>query len=150
MLFNLSKQALGDQRPSEVLSVMRSLSRLPPDAAGNSKKIDILLTLWLRRLSDPVRDAHTATTSPPIHAATPLPHLALLMRPSQLHHCHAIQHAPTGPLPGPRLKNIVFAHRTPPPPPLGGLTLLQNCVITILVLGILPRNVKNRVWSKNI
>ena len=92
MLFDLSKQALGDQRPSEALTEKRSLSCLSPDAAGTSKKIDIFLSLWLRRRPDPVRatitnfsdftdndlaactnsllDAHKVTTLPPIHAVT--------------------------------------------------------------------------------
>ena len=93
ILFDLSKQALGDQRPSKALTEMRSLCCLPPDTTGNSKKIDILLALWLRRLPDPVLaaitnfsdftddglaactdsllDAHNATSRPLIHATNP-------------------------------------------------------------------------------
>ena len=93
MLLDLSKQALGDQRPSEALTEMRSLCRLPPDAAGTTQTIDVLLALWLLRLPNPVRaaitdfisfnddalaaradsllDAHNATSHSPVHAATP-------------------------------------------------------------------------------
>ena len=93
MLFDLLKQVLGDQRPSETLTEMRSLCRLPPDTTGNSKTIDILLALWLRRLPDPVHaaitnfsdftdndlvaradsllDAHNVASRPPIHTTTP-------------------------------------------------------------------------------
>ena len=92
MLFNHSKQCLCDERPSKALTEMRSLCCLPPNAAGNSKKIDIFLALWLRHLSDPVRsaitnfsdfndtdltthadsllDAHNATSHLPIHTTT--------------------------------------------------------------------------------
>ena len=174
MLFELSKQALGDQCPSEALTEMTSLSRLPPDAAGTSKKVDILLALWLQRLPDPVcaananfsyfthddtaaradsfLDAHKATTRPPIYAATlsgPLDEVELPSSPlddTQLHRRCASLHTPTGPAPGPRPKNFALAHRrTPPPPPSGGMISLQNFVITTLVLGILPKNVKNHV-----
>ena len=93
MLFDLLKQTLGDQCTPKALTEMRPLCCLPPDATGNSKKIAILLALWLRRLPDPVRaaitnfsgftdndlaahadsllDAHNATSGPPIHATTP-------------------------------------------------------------------------------
>ena len=92
MLFDLSKQALGDQCPSEALTEMRPLFCLPSDKAGNCKKIDIPLALWLRRLPDPIYaaisnfsdyndddltapadilfNAHNATSRPPIHAIT--------------------------------------------------------------------------------
>ena len=90
-LFSLSKQGLGDQRPSDALDDMRALARLPPDPAGRARNIDVLLALWLRRLPDPVRsnitefstytdaflkdranallDAHHATSRPSIPAA---------------------------------------------------------------------------------
>ena len=47
MILNLSNQPLGDQRPSDAVTGMRSLCRLPPDATGTSAKIDVLLALWL-------------------------------------------------------------------------------------------------------
>ena len=43
----LAHQPLGDQRPSDALSELRSLARLPPDATGTSRSIDVLLALWL-------------------------------------------------------------------------------------------------------
>ena len=63
IILDLSNQPLGDQRPSEALAEMRSLCRLPPDAAGTSTQIDVLLALWLRRLPDPVCSAITDFTS---------------------------------------------------------------------------------------
>ena len=59
MILDLSNQPLGDQRPSDALTEMRSLCRLPPDDTGTSAKIDVLLALWLRRLPTPVRSAIT-------------------------------------------------------------------------------------------
>ena len=88
MILDLSNQLLGEQRPSEALTEMRSFCHLPPDAAGASAKIDILLVLWLRCLPDPVHavntdfddddlatsadsllDAHAATRHPPLATA---------------------------------------------------------------------------------
>ena len=63
MILDLSNQLLGDQRPYEALTEMRSLYRLSPDAAGASAKIDVILALWLRRLPDPVRAAITVFAS---------------------------------------------------------------------------------------
>ena len=59
MILDLSNQPLGDQRPSDALTEMRSLCRLPPDDTGTSAKIDVLLALWLRRLPTPVRSTIT-------------------------------------------------------------------------------------------
>ena len=47
MVLDLSNQPLGDQRPSDTLTEMRSLCRLPPDNTGTSAKINVLLALWL-------------------------------------------------------------------------------------------------------
>ena len=59
MILDRSNQPLRDQRPSDTLTEMRSLCRLPPDDTGTSAKIDVLLALWLRRLPTPVRSAIT-------------------------------------------------------------------------------------------
>ena len=59
MILDRSNQPLGDQRPSDALTEMRSICRLPLDDAGTSAKIDVLLALWLRRLPTPVRSAIT-------------------------------------------------------------------------------------------
>ena len=63
IILDLSNKPLGDQRPSEALSEMRSFYRLPSDAAGTSTQIDVLLALWLRRLTEPVRPAIIEFTS---------------------------------------------------------------------------------------
>ena len=63
MILDLSNQPLGDQRPSDALTEMKSLCCLPPDDTGTSAKIDVLLALWLRRLPTPVRSAITNFTS---------------------------------------------------------------------------------------
>ena len=63
MILDLANQPLGDQRPSDALTEMRSLCRLPPDAAGVSANIDVLLAIWLQRLPTPVRAAITNFTS---------------------------------------------------------------------------------------
>ena len=47
MILDLSNQPLVDQRPSDALTEMRSLCRLPPDDTGTSAKINVLLALWL-------------------------------------------------------------------------------------------------------
>ena len=57
-ILNLSKQVLGDQRPSEALTEMRTLARRPTDTGG-TKTIDLLVALWLQRLPTPVRAAIT-------------------------------------------------------------------------------------------
>ena len=49
MILDLSNELLGDQRPSDAFTKMRSLCRLPPDDTETSAKIDVLLALWLRR-----------------------------------------------------------------------------------------------------
>ena len=59
MILDLSNQPLGDQRPSDALTEMRFLCRLPPDDTGTSAKIDVLLALWLRCLPTPVHSAIT-------------------------------------------------------------------------------------------
>ena len=63
IILDLSNKPLGDQRPSEALSEMRYVYRLPPDAAGTSTQIDVLLTFWLRRLTEPVCPAIIEFTS---------------------------------------------------------------------------------------
>ena len=63
MILDLSNQLLGDQRPSDALTEMRSLCRLPPNDTGTSAKIDVLLALWLRRLPTPVCSAITNLVS---------------------------------------------------------------------------------------
>ena len=165
MLFTLSKQALGDQRPSNALTEMRSLCRLPPDTAGNSKKMDIFLALWLQRLPNPVRaaitnfsdfndddlaacadsllNAHTATTCPLIHAATvpdPPDEVNLVSNPSEntspLHLLHTNHHTPAGPPPSPRPKNLALdRRRTPSPPPPSGELTLLQNYITTTPMG---------------
>ena len=56
-IFDIYQQPLGTQRPSDALSELRALARLPPDAAGATTSIDILLAIWLHRLPEPVRAA---------------------------------------------------------------------------------------------
>ena len=58
-IFSLQQQPLGDQRPSDALTELRALSRLPPDSSGDSKTIDVLLAIWLQRLPEPIRAAIT-------------------------------------------------------------------------------------------
>ena len=62
-ILDLANRPLGDQRPSDVLTEMRALCRLPPDANGDQKQIDILLALWLKVLPKPVRSAITDFSS---------------------------------------------------------------------------------------
>lgn len=59
----IAQQPLGDQRPSDALTELRSLARLPPAADGTSKSIDILLALWLQRLPERVRACITNFSS---------------------------------------------------------------------------------------
>ena len=59
----LVNQPIGDQRPSQALAELRSLARLPPDAAGLPQTIDVLLALWLTRLPEKVRASITDFTS---------------------------------------------------------------------------------------
>lgn len=54
-LLHLSKQPLGDQRPSEALLEMKALARLPPAADGSERKLDLLRALWLLRLPESIR-----------------------------------------------------------------------------------------------
>ena len=164
MLFDLSKQALGDQRPSEALTEMRSLCRLPPDTTGYSKKNDILLAVWLRRLPDPVHAAITNfsdftndnlaasadgllddlndTSCSLIHTTTPPdPPDEDHLLPNPPDH-HTMTRSP--PSPGPKI--LALDHRmTPPSPPSGGLTSLRNCATNTPVLALLPRNARNHV-----
>ena len=58
-ILRLSTQDLGDQRPSEALLDLQALVRLPPDEDGNTRTLDLLRELWLRRLPEPVREALT-------------------------------------------------------------------------------------------
>lgn len=51
----LSRQPLGDQRPSTAYREMQSLLELPPDSDGSFKTIDLLRVFWLNRLPDTVR-----------------------------------------------------------------------------------------------
>ena len=53
-ILTLSKQPLGDQRPSEALQEMRTTSTIM-DAQGNTSTIPLLTVLWLLRLPDVVR-----------------------------------------------------------------------------------------------
>ena len=54
-LIHLTKQPLGDQRPSTAFREMKSLTRLPPDTTGAVKSLDLLRILWLLRLPEAVR-----------------------------------------------------------------------------------------------
>lgn len=54
-LLQLSRQPLGDQRPSEALLEMKALARLPPAPDGSERKLDLLRALWLLRLPESVR-----------------------------------------------------------------------------------------------
>ena len=54
-ILDLVQQPLGDQRPSDALTELRSLARLPPDGSGTQQSIDVLLALWLHRLPEKVR-----------------------------------------------------------------------------------------------
>ena len=54
-IFALAKLPLGDQRPSDALTELRALARLPPNASGTPQSIDVLLALWLTRLPEAVR-----------------------------------------------------------------------------------------------
>ena len=54
-ILDLAQQPLGDQHPSDALTELRSLARLPPDASGDPKSLEILLALWLTRLPAKVR-----------------------------------------------------------------------------------------------
>ena len=62
-ILSIAQQPLGDQRPSDALSELRSLARLPPDATGTPKSIDMLLALWLNRLPEKVRACITDFSS---------------------------------------------------------------------------------------
>lgn len=55
----LSRQSLGDQRPSTAYREMQSLLELPPDSDGSFKTIDLLRVFWLNRLPDTVRRSIT-------------------------------------------------------------------------------------------
>ena len=56
-IFEVSRQPLGDQRPSDALTEMRALARLPPDSTGAARNIDVLRALWLHRLPETVRSS---------------------------------------------------------------------------------------------
>ena len=58
-IFDICKQPLGDQRPSDALTELRSLARLPPASDGSSRSIDVILALWLSRLPEKVRASIT-------------------------------------------------------------------------------------------
>ena len=58
-IFDLSRQALGDQRPSDALIEMRALTRLNPNSNGTSCSLDLLRALWLQRLPDSIRSSIT-------------------------------------------------------------------------------------------
>lgn len=54
-LLRLTRQPLGDQRPSAAFKEMKALTRLPADATGTPRRLDLLRILWLMRLPECVR-----------------------------------------------------------------------------------------------
>lgn len=92
-LLHLSRQPLGDQRPSAAFTEMKALTRLTPAADGSPRKLDLLRILWLLRLpehvragitdftdateaallqhADDLRNASKAASRRPVFAATP-------------------------------------------------------------------------------
>ena len=54
-IFQLSRQPLGDQKPSDALLEMRSMARLTPASDGTPRHLDLLRALWLLRLPESIR-----------------------------------------------------------------------------------------------
>ena len=61
-ILQLQQQPLGDQRPSDALTELRALARLPPNSSGSSRSIDMILAIWLHRLPEAIRSAITNFT----------------------------------------------------------------------------------------
>ena len=61
-ILTLSKQPLGDQRPSEALQKRKTTSKVM-DTQGNTSTIPLLNVLWLLRLPDVVRQGITRFTN---------------------------------------------------------------------------------------
>ena len=61
-ILELHQQPLGDQRPSDALTELRALARLPPDLSGSSRSIDMILAIWLHRLPEAIRASITNFT----------------------------------------------------------------------------------------
>ena len=58
-LLSLSKQPLGDQRPSMALQEMKAIAKVPM-SDGSAKDLPILTILWLQRLPETVRRSITS------------------------------------------------------------------------------------------